>query len=99
MMAAAQLAMFSSESRPKGHLGIEIKTITDNNAEKLTVHPDALLRKQQVAEEQGIAPHTIVIDRRGAEPVYYHRAGVGSFYLRNMERCSTVEELKRKIEG
>ncbi len=78
-------------------VGIEVKTILDNSNNKITMHPESLARKRSEAERLGITPWTVVIDRRGPDPVYYYREGVGSFYLRTMEKAGSSGELRDRV--
>jgi len=79
------------------HVGIEVKTITDNSNNKLTMHPESLARKREAAKALGIKAFTVVIDRRGEEPAYFYREGLGSFHLHLMTKASSIEELKSKL--
>jgi hypothetical protein len=76
-----------------GNHAIEVKTVMDNNNDKITMHKSSRLRKMKEAEENGWELHTVAIDVRGGKRSYYYREGVGSFRLGNMQSV-TVGELK-----
>jgi len=72
----------------KGGHGVEVKTVMDNNNDKITVHPDSRRRKEREARKRKLKIHTVAIDVRGGRRNYYHREGVGSFRLSAMEKVS-----------
>lgn len=80
-----------------GRIGVEIKTLVDQKAGKLTIHPESRIEKLRVAEEGGLKPFTVAVDKRGDQHVYYARPGIGSYTLSSMKRFDTLAELKRYI--
>lgn len=86
--------------------GIELKTLIDNKAAKITMKGDALARKRSWTRRNKAAFHTIVLDdtkvfnARGpglhdlSQRVILYRRGAGSFRLANMYRCKDVAEVK-----
>jgi len=79
-----------------GRHGIEVKTVMDNNNDKITVHPSSRRRKEAEAKRRGLKMHTVAIDVRGGRRKYYYREGVGAFRLRSMRKV-TVAELKKLL--
>jgi len=79
-----------------GKHGIEVKTVMDNNNDKITVHPESRRRKEAAAKKQKLKIHTIAIDIREGKRSYYYREGVGAFRLKNMEKVS-LRQLKEKF--
>jgi len=75
---------------------VEVKTIMDNNNNKITMHPKSRRRKESYAEEHGVTKHTVVIDVRGSKRSYYHKAGVGAYRLSSMSRIS-VSEIRERL--
>jgi hypothetical protein len=75
-------------------VGVEVKAMIDNGNNKVTMHPDALARKLEWGKKNGAALHTVVVDTRSEK--LYHRDGVGSFRLRNMQQV-TPKQLKALI--
>lgn len=71
--------------------GIEVKTVMDNDNDKITVHPESRKRKEEAAKTQRLRIHTVVVDVRGGRRQYYYRSGVGSFRLSAMERVSLAQ--------
>jgi len=80
----------------KGKHAVEVKTVMDNNNDKITVHPKSRRRKEAFAEKRRMQMHTIAIDIRGGKRVYYHKNGVGAFRLSSMDRV-TVSELRERL--
>lgn len=87
--------------------GVEVKTMLDNRAGKVTMRNDALVRKEQWARKHRASLHTIVIDDRnafGMPDAYsghrlYYKKGVGSFRLSTMIQvrdAAHLLELMRK---
>jgi SPP1 gp7 family putative phage head morphogenesis protein len=74
-----------------GSNGIEVKTVIDNDNDKITVHPESRIRKEQEAKRLKLKTHTVAIDTRSGRRVYYYRSGVGSFRLSSMERVSLTK--------
>ena len=80
----------------KGKHAIEVKTIIDNDNDKITVHPESRKRKEAVAKKEGLKMHTIAIDVRGGKRSYHYKEGVGAYRLSAMERVTLVQ-LKGKF--
>ena len=81
----------------KGGHGAEVKTIMDNNNDKITMHSSSRKRKEAYAKKNGLTMHTIGVDVRGKNKKYYYKKGVGAFRLSAMERV-TLAELKAKFK-
>lgn len=77
----------------RGKHGVEVKTVMDNNNDKITVHPKSRRRKERRAKEMGYQVHTVAIDVRGDKRSYYHKQGVGAFRLSSMDKVS-ISQLK-----
>lgn len=70
-------------------VGIEVKTLLDNNNDKITVHPESRKRKEAFAKQMRLKKtYTVVIDKRGGKRDYYIKEGVGAFRLKNMTKVS-----------
>jgi len=95
--------------RPPGTLhGFEIKTLTDNTNNKITMHPESRRRKEEWAKGGKRFIHTIVIDGRdefgegrnadqySGHKVYYS-TGVGAFRIKSMERAASFDELLERL--
>lgn len=67
---------------------IEVKAIVNGKRDKITMHKSSRERKLKFGKKTGRALHTVGVDARGAKPIYYHRAGVGSFRLHGMDKVS-----------
>jgi hypothetical protein len=83
-----------------GKHGIEVKTLHVQKNDKLTFHPDAKLRKEQLAVRLSIPEegrHTIAIDRREGRYDVYYRNGLGSFRLKNMTYVGSGPEALYKL--
>ncbi len=78
--------------------GIEVKTLIDNSNDKITCHPESRVRKQEWCRDNKAIGHTVIVDKRGSTPVYYHREGFGAFRLAGMERVN-LKDLKSRIAG
>jgi hypothetical protein len=81
-----------------GKNAIEVKTVMDNNNDKITMHPESRIRKEEFAKSNGMRPHTVAIDVRGGKREYYYKAGVGAFRLGSMEKVS-LGELKARLSA
>jgi hypothetical protein len=81
-----------------GKVAVEVKTLIDNDNDKITVHPESRLRKEAFASSHGLSMHTVAIDTRGSARAYYYRAGVGAYRLGNMERIS-VADLRSRLHS
>jgi hypothetical protein len=67
-------------------VGIEVKTIMDNNNDKITLHPDSKERKLSFARKHRMRSiHTVAVDVRGGKRKYYYKKGIGAFRLTSME--------------
>jgi len=74
-----------------GSNGVEVKCVIDNDNDKITVHPESRIRKEQEAKRLKLKTHTVAIDTRSGRRVYYYRSGVGAFRLSSMERVSLTK--------
>ena len=72
----------------RGKHAAEVKTVIDNNNDKITVHPESRRRKEAEAKAKGYVIHTIAIDVRGGRRSYFHKSGVGSYRLNSMDQVS-----------
>ncbi len=81
----------------KGRNAVEVKALLSGKNPKLTMHPDALLRKNQFLRKEKMTGHTVAIDARGDKPIYYYAQGVGSFRLSGMQQVK-ASELKGLIK-
>ena len=76
----------------KGQHAVEVKSVHPGvKNPKITMHPDALMRKGNFLRDEKMTGHTVVIDARGDKPIYYHKVGVGSFRLSNMHQVKAAE--------
>jgi hypothetical protein len=72
---------------------IEVKTLVGAKNDKLTVHPESLVRKREYAAKHPKAKvHTVAYDKRTGT-MYYH-TGVGSFRLSTMTKVTAAELTK-----
>lgn len=87
--------------------GIEVKTMLDNKAGKITMRKDALVRKTQWARKNHGSLHTVILDDRGkfgmphlysGHRVYYQK-GVGSFRLSTMTKVRDGAHLAKLLRG
>ena len=62
----------------KGH-AVEVKTVVDAKADKVTMRKECMERKVAFAKKNKMASHTVIIDTRGSKIAYYYHKGVGSF--------------------
>lgn len=74
---------------------VEVKTLTTNSNDKITMHKSSLERKEKFVAKERMVAHTVVIDKRpgGGDKVYY-RQGLGSFRLHTMEHIGSGKDLK-----
>lgn len=87
--------------------GIEVKTMLDNKASKITVRKDALARKRSWSRKNRAALHTVVIDDRdkfGKKDLHsghrlYYMKGSGSFRIGSMIKVRDEAHLKELISG
>lgn len=80
----------------QAHIGVEVKTLIDNNNDKITMHPESRQRKLAFAAKNHLTTHTVAIDTRGGKRAYYYRAGLGSFTLSGMQKIG-LAELREKL--
>lgn len=82
----------------RGKHAIEVKTVMDNDNDKITVHKSSRLRKEKRARENKWKSHMVAIDVRGGKRKYYYKKGVGSYRLSAMEKVS-VAQMKDIFSG
>lgn len=82
--------------------GVEVKTLLDNQHDKITMHPSSRQRKLAWAKTNHAKLHTVVIDDRdkfgGANwsgHRMYYREGVGSFTIQSMIKVTDPIHLKQ----
>ena len=75
--------------------GVEVKSISDNGNNKITMHPPSLARKLAWAKTNRASVHTVVVDTR-SNTVYY-REGVGSFRLHTLTRVQSAAHLRKLL--
>jgi phage gp29-like protein len=80
------------------HVGVEVKTLTDQKNGKLTMHPEALAKKQEQAKAEHLRAYTVAVDKRGGGESYYAAKGVGSFRLGTMIPMGSMAELRGFIK-
>lgn len=78
-------------------VAVEVKTLVDRKRNEITMHPDALRRKQKEARKTKVNAYTVVMDERPGQNQVYWKAGVGSFTLSSMNRVSSVEGLRKVL--
>ena len=78
--------------------GVEVKTLVDNKNNKITMHPSSRHRKIAWAAVNHARLHTVVVDARAGNRVYY-RSGVGSFRLHSLVTVSSAAHLRKLIGG
>jgi hypothetical protein len=81
-----------------GSTAVEVKTLIEGKNPKITMRADAITRKLNYAKVNGYSPMTVVVDTRGSSPIYYYKAGVGSFRLSSMTQ-TTLPALRGIIHG
>ena len=86
-------------------VGVEVKTLINNENDKITVRSKALEKKRRWGKENDAEIHTIVIDDRDAyNPKLfsghkvYHRDDTGSFRLGTMTKVESDEHLRRLLK-
>src|SRR4051812_38854602 len=62
----------SLRSRGKAH-GVEVKTLTEQKNNKITMNAYAIMRKLAYARSARAALHTVAVDLRGPKAVMYYR--------------------------
>jgi hypothetical protein len=86
--------------RSAGRLhGVEVKTLTVQRNDKITMNGYALARKQAFARKNKAALHTVAVDLRTGSAKIFYRRGVGSFRLSRMELVSSGAHLRRLVKG
>lgn len=80
-----------------GRHAIEVKTVIDNDNDKITVHPESRRRKERFARKNRMRSHTVAIDVRSGRREYYYREGVGAYRLASMQRVS-VSDLRELLK-
>lgn len=83
-----------------GKYGLEVKTLTTQENNKITMHPASLRRKYAWAAKNKAKIGTVVLDMRhgvkSPSAVYFH-GGVGSFRLHNMILLNGLSDLKKMM--
>jgi len=74
--------------------GVEVKTLVDNKNNKITMHPSSRARKTAWAHSHHARLHTVVVDSRAKNKLYYHK-GVGSFRMGSLQPVSSAAHLRR----
>jgi hypothetical protein len=91
----------TGDNRPfdlqSGRVAVEVKTLVDQKAGKLTVHPESRARKLELAEKHNLKTYMIAVDKRGSQHRYYAREGIGSYTLKSMKEFTTMAALKRYV--
>ena len=78
-------------------IGIEVKTITHGNNDKITMGKEALGRKLAEQRAEGLKVFTVVADMRGrTQAKYYVKEGLGSFRVGSMTPVS-LSDLKEMV--
>lgn len=91
--------------------GVELKTMTDNKNNKITMKSDAMARKANWMRENKADYHTIVFDdhkvfnangpgKHGSDSdrVIYYRRGFGSFRVGGMHKVKDTDELNKLLD-
>lgn len=79
--------------------GLEVKSIIKGEIDKVTIHPDSRIRKEEWAKENKATVHVIAVDvRHGRFDVYYGR-GAHSFRLGGMTKVRGAGHLLRLIRS
>lgn len=81
---------------------IELKTIVRAANDKITMHPESLLRKNEFVKDiKGAKAHTLIIDERTGK--VYYSPGLGSFRLTSMEEIGAKNNfgpnLLKRLKG
>lgn len=79
--------------------GVEVKTLTEQRNDKITMNAYAIARKQAFARKNRAVLHTIAVDLRGSKARIYYRQGVGSFRLSKMSEVTSGAHLRRLVAG
>ena len=91
-------------TRKRKTKGIEVKTMIDNDNDKITMRKGAVEKKTAWMRRNHASVHTVVVDDRdkfgnknfSGHRLYYRR-GFGSFRLVNMIKVESPEHLKRLL--
>ena len=75
-------------------IGVEVKTVIHNKADKITVHPESRERKEKWLKKNKATGFTVIVDVRGKTPRVLARQGVGSFRLANMTEIRNSKQLR-----
>ena len=75
--------------------GVEVKSVSENRNDKLTMHPESLARKVTWGHANHASLHTVVVDLRGKLPRVLYRKGVGSFRLANLTTVRDAAHLRQ----
>jgi hypothetical protein len=73
--------------------GVEVKSVSDNGNNKITMHPESLARKVKWEKQARGTVHTVVVDMRSGW--MYYRKGVGSFRLHTLTRVTSGAHMRR----
>jgi hypothetical protein len=68
--------------------GIEVKTLLDNKNDKITMHPESRMRKEDWVKTSKARGHTVIVDKRNRPTTYYYHSGFGAFRLAGMTKTS-----------
>lgn len=90
-----------------GKHAFEVKTMTENENDKITMHPSSKDRKEAWAQNNRATTHTVIFDKRNrysrdtvknysGHDVYYRR-GLGSFRLAGMTKVKDASHLRKLI--
>ena len=78
--------------------GVEVKTLTAQSNDKITMHPESKDRKEAWGRKNKATLHTVAWDKRnGANDIYY-RSGVGSYRLKGMTKVKNAAHLRQLME-
>lgn len=77
--------------------GIEVKSISDNGNNKITMHKESLERKVKWGRSNHASLHTVVVDSRSGTVLY--RKGVGSFRIHTMTVVNNNVHLQALVLG
>jgi hypothetical protein len=91
---------------------VELKTMVDNDGNRIWMKASATKRKKELMQEHGVHFNTIVMDHQGvynkngpgkhgepSEGAIYFRRGWGNFRVKkNMHRVESMEELRRLLD-
>lgn len=78
--------------------GVEVKTLTTQSNDKITMHPKSKDRKEVWAKKNRASLHTVAWDKRNGADDLYYRSGVGSYRLKGMTRVKNAAHLRQLME-